>query len=183
MDLEEVGFTGDEENVGGINHTEVYLIDRKHLDTIETPPGLDDDPAPADFDTLMKIGTAHTPATGKGFIKIEVISKTGNVESTLAGEDGGKGYNNAFSFQVKGNSTKALGLLRWATNREIIALVKEIGGQIRQIGGSEIPAMLSEATSTLGGGTHEGKKHVAFTVADYQAYPAPVYDTDIPVPA
>lgn len=183
MNLEAIAFTGDEENVGGINHTEVYLIDRKELDTVEAPPGLDDDPAPADFDTLMKIASPHVPAMGKGFLKVEVIPKTGNIESALAGEDGGKGYTNSFSFHVKGNSTKALGLLRWATNREIIALVKEVGGQIRQIGGSEIPAMLSEATSSLGGGTHEGKKHVAFTISDYQAYPAPVYAGAIPEPA
>lgn len=183
MNLEAISFTGDEENVGGINHSEVWLIDRKLLDTVQSPPGLDDDPAPADFDTLMTIDTAHVPATGKGFLKIEVLPKTGNVESTLAGEDGGKGYNNAFSFQVKGNSTKALGLLRWATNREIVALVKEIGGQIRQIGGAEIPGMLSEATSSLGGGGHDGKKHVAFTIGDYQAYPAPVYSAAIPEPA
>lgn len=183
MDLEAIAFTGDEENVGGINHLEVYLIDRSKLTTIGEPPALDADTPPADFDTLMKIVDPHVPAgASDGFRKITVIPKTGNVESTMAGEDDGKVFNNSFTFHVKTNATKVLGLCRWAKNRDLIALVKEIGGQIRQIGGKEIPARISENTATLGGGGHDGKKHASFVIMDTQAYPAPVYDTSIPEP-
>ena len=183
MNLEAIAFTGDEENVGGINHTELWLIDRDLLDTISEPPKMDADVPPTDFDALMTIDTAHVPATGAGFRKIMAIPKTGNIESTLAGEDDGKVYNNAFTFQVKTNQAKVLGLLRWAANRNMVVLVKEIGGQIRQIGGKEIPARLMEATASLGGGGHEGKKHAAFTISDTQAYPAPIYSAAIPEPA
>ena len=106
MDLEAIAFTGDEENVGGINHLEVYLIDRKNLTTVVDPPNLDASTPPADFDELMKIATAHTPASGQGFLKIEVIPKTGNVESTLVGEDGGKAFQNNFAFHIKGITLK-----------------------------------------------------------------------------
>ena len=101
MNLEAIAFTGDEENVGGINHTELWLIDRDLLDTISEPPKMDADVPPASFDALMTIDTAHVPATGAGFRKIMAIPKTGNIESTLAGEDDGKVYNNAFTFRLK----------------------------------------------------------------------------------
>lgn len=183
MNLEEIAFTGDEENVGGVIHTEVWLIDYKKLTTIGAPPKMDADTPPATFDALMKVATAHVPVASEGFRKIEVIPKTGNIESVLSGEEKGKGYANSFTFQVLGNSTKALGLARWAANRDLVALVKEQGGQIRQFGSDVIPAMLQEATATTGGGGHDGSKHVAFTISDYQAYPAPVYDQAIPTPS
>lgn len=180
MNLENLAFTGDEEVVGGVNHTEVYLIDRKKLTTISEPPTLD---AAADLAEAATIAAAHVPEANLGFLKLQVIPKTGNVESVLAGEDDGKVYNNSFTFSVKGSSATALGLARAAKNKDLIALVKEIGGQIRQIGGKEIPARLSEATATLGGGAHDGRKMITFVISDTQGYPAPIYNAAIPLPA
>lgn len=179
-DLASIAFTGDEENVGGVNHTEVYAIDRNDLDTIEEPSDLT---TAVDLAEAGTISAAHMPATGKGFLKLQVIPKTGNIESTLAGEDDGKVYNNAFTFAIKTNKPEVVGLARWMKNQDMIFLVKEIGGNIRQIGGKEIPGRLTEATGTLGGGGHDGRKQISFTISDTQAYPAPVYTGAIPEPA
>lgn len=180
MDLETIAFTGEEENVGGIVHTDVWLIDRKLLDTLEDPPALD---TAAGLAEAATIAVAHVPAANEGFRKIEVVPKTGNIESTLAGETGGKVYNNVFAFGVKTNSAKVLGVCRWAKNRELVAICKEVGGPYRQIGSKEIPAELAELTASLGGGGHDGRKMVNFSISDTQAWVAPIYDAAIPEPS
>ncbi|MCO6501345.1 MAG: hypothetical protein J5I47_13350 [Vicingus serpentipes] len=172
-----LGWDG-QDNVGGIRHTEIYFAATDWFadNGIKKPST---HLGATSLEDLATISTSHVLLTGYGFMKITATPKTGNVESTLAGEDDGKVSNNKFTFMKPGSKAEVLGFQRKFQNRDGIWLVKEVDGQIRQIGSEEIPARMASVTNTLGGGGYDGKKGSTFEIEDFNAAPAPVYTGDI----
>lgn len=165
------------ENVGGIQETEIYYILRKDLDTLSEPVDFDSASTVAEMAT---ISAAHVPASGKGFKKITAIPETGEVASAMEGELDARVFKNSFNFSIKGNKDQVLGVQRQLKDKDMIVLVREFNGQLRQIGSKRHGARFETATGTLGGGARNGRRHNAFSIYDYAPYPSPVYSNEIP---
>lgn len=163
---------GGGDNVGGIQHTQIYFAAIDWFSAIKKPPTQS---AATTLASLITISENHTFLTGYGFMKIKATPKTGNIESPSAGETDGKVVNNVFTFMIPGSEAAVGGFRRKFQNRDGIWLVKEVDGTIRQIGSEEIPAIMETVTGTLGGGGHDGKKGRTFEIHDFQAYEAPIY--------
>ncbi|MGB5818830.1 MAG: hypothetical protein WBG90_05045 [Saonia sp.] len=168
---ENMDFCADQENAAGISPVEIYAARVQDFDTIEKPLAL------GVATTLVEAGsitTAHTFTAPKGFFKMSILPDTGSVETTNEGEKGSKTNTNSFGGTIPGNSARNVGFIRKYQNVGMIFLVKQINGDVRQIGSEDSPAYLSEASGNTGlkAGDING---IPVKFSDVQAYPAPVY--------
>ncbi|WP_421801773.1 hypothetical protein [Flagellimonas sp.] len=168
---ENIDFCADQENPAGISPVEIYCARVIDFDTIEKPTAL------GAALTLVEAGSitaAHTFTAPKGFFKINILPDTGSVETTNEGEKGSKTNTNVFSGTLPGNSARNIGFIRKYQNVGMIFIVKQINGEMRQIGSQDSPAYLTEASGTTGlkAGDING---MPVKFADVQSYPAPVY--------
>ena len=168
---ENMDFCADQENAAGVSPVEIFAARVQDFLAIIKPLAL------GVAVTLEEAGTIvgpHTFTPPKGFFKMSILPDTGSVETSNEGEKGSKTNSNSFSGTIPGNSARNIGFIRKYQNVGMIFLVKQINGDIRQIGSQDSPAYLSEASGTTGlkAGDINGIP-VKFT--DVQAYPAPVY--------
>jgi len=168
---ENMDFCADQENAAGISPVEIYAARVIDFDAIIKPLALG---VAVSLEEAGSITGPHTFTAPKGFFKISILPDTGSVETANEGEKGAKTNTNSFSGTIPGNSARNIGFIRKYQNVGMIFLVKQINGDVRQIGSEDSPAYLSEASGSTGlkAGDINGIP-VKFT--DVQAYPAPVY--------
>jgi len=168
---ENIDFCADQENPAGISPVEIYAARVIDFETIIKPAALG---VATTLELAGSIVDPHAFPAGKGFFKINILPDTGSVETTNEGEKGSKTNTNVFSGTLPGNSARNIGFIRKYQNVGMIFLVKQINGEIRQIGSEDSPAYLTEASGTTGlkAGDING---MPVKFADVQSYPAPVY--------
>lgn len=172
---ENMDFCADQENPAGISPVEIYAARVQDFDTIAKPLALG---VAVSLVEAGSINDPHTFTAPKGFFKINILPDTGSVETTNEGEKGSKTNTNYFGGTIPANSARNIGFIRKYQNVGMIFLVKQLNGDVRQIGSEDSPAYLSEATGNTGlkAGDING---MPVKFSDVQAYPAPVYTAAI----
>jgi len=160
------------EPVAGLS-SEVLIAPIKDFTVIgEPPPTLD---AYVNVADLATVTTAHTFPVGKGFTSINGVEETGNIKTTMIGDNEGHLFQNEAVMEVRGSSAELLGYLRLVKNLRFIAMLTEIGtGNVRQMGSKLMPARFSGIEAAIEAAM-EGKNSVTITMMDKQKWPAPVY--------
>ena len=144
MDLEDVVWPNGQNNDGGLA-TVLYVARASDFTTIRWIPD-----APASLEEKVTITTDHVFASGKCFKKISCTLEKGQLVSTLGGERNSHSYENMATIAQPGNKKLMLGLLEEFKNDDLIVLVKELDGQVRQLGWEDVPAHLDTGETTTG---------------------------------
>lgn len=160
------------EPVAGLS-TEVLIAPVKDFTVIGEPPATLE--GYEDVAELATVSVAHTFPVGKGFTSINGVEETGNIKTTMIGDNEGHLFQNELAIEVRGSSAAIQGYLRLVKNLRFIALATEIGsGNVRQIGSKLMPARFSGIEAAIEAAM-EGKNSVTITMMDKQKWPAPVY--------
>lgn len=168
--LEDIGGES-AEPVGGLT-AEVLIAEKKHFSAIFDPPALE---GYATYASLVTVAGPHTFTATNGFVKVEGVTETGTIKSTMIGSPGSQIFQNEQVIEVAGSEAELLGFLRVAKNMRFIALVTEVGtGNVRQLGSSRFPAKYSGIEHAIEAAM-EGKNAVTLTIMDKQPWPAPIY--------
>lgn len=118
----------------------------------------------------MEITTDHTFTVGKGFVKIYATDGSISLTTETVGAKDSRGVKNTLSFRVPGEDKELLEFANESVKDEMIILVKECGGTVRQLGND---CRGAELFSAFASGDKEGAKEHTFTAEIYS--PAPVY--------
>lgn len=178
------------EPTGGINHRKikVALLDWFETDGVKAPKPLCDSVEANEATTFAEMATIsedHVFKTGYGFMTIEAIQETVDIESAPIGEKRRKLFENKSNIQVAGSNADLLGFSRWIKNKDVVVLLPETeSGNYRQIG-SEAYAAMIEVTGKIEA-TVEGGNTQSYVVSDKQVFQAPIYAgtvTDMPAQA
>lgn len=144
LDLEDVVWPNGQNNDGGLA-TVLYVARKSDMTTIRWVPD-----SPADLEAKVTITTDHVFASGKCFKKVSCTLEKGQLVSNLVGERNSHSFENMATVGFAGNLKKALGLLEEFKNDDLIVLVKELNGQVRQLGWEDVPAHVETAETTTG---------------------------------
>ena len=169
--VKNISFAGGE-NVGGVQHSQFYLARLDWFLSIKKTKTRDTAVTAAE---LVTISDSHTFNTGYGFIQVTATMKTGNLESKSAGDLDGKVKNDVVSFAIAGSKASQLAFEKDNLNEDLILLITEIDGTVRQIGSAEIPARMETTNHSIGGGGFDGKKGSTYEVHGWGAGSAPIY--------
>ena len=169
--LEHIDYCPADEIAAGTTTTEIYAAPLSEFLAIIAPPALNVATTLSEAATIVGPHTFTSPA---GFIKLNILPDTGNVESPMVGEKGSKSFANSFGGTLPGTSARNLGFGRKYKNVPMIFLVKQNNGDIRQIG-SETRGAYFEEFTPASGAKPEDVNGIPFKITDVQAYPAPVY--------
>lgn len=174
MQLENIG-SSNPEPISGLAVLVYYAL-RKDFKTVAEPPAFD---AVGGFETKAAIATDHEFLEGKGFHTLTMVTETGKIETTPLGERKRKLSTNTLTGQIAGSEKAVLGFMRMVKNEDFIVLVKEVGSKnYRQLGSADLYAEFTNLTHTIEEAV-EGNNALAFTIADKQKWPAPVYEGEI----
>lgn len=138
--------------------------------------------AAATADEIVKITTAHTFLTGKGFHNLEVVMNTGGVESNSVGEIAGKSFEHMAKGFVSNNDPLNLGLLTKLASCKYILLVPEItedGTVYRQIGNEDRPGYCEDNSYNSGTAAADRRGTTVSFKSDGNATHAPFYSGTI----
>ncbi len=176
--LEDVGVASCEPMAGVA--TEVLYAERGDFETVLDPKSLCGTGAAATLDELAEIAVAgHTFKVGKKWNKLTMVAETGEITTTQIGEKKRRLFENQVSVQIAGSSSKLLGWMRWAKNKDLIVLVREVGtGNYRQFGSDLLSAWTESQEHKLEAAA-EGNNSTTVVVKDKQKWPAPVYKGDV----
>jgi len=168
---ENVDLCAGQESPAGVSSTEIFAARISDFETVAAVPEVDQ---ATTLSEACEISDSHIFPEGKGFFKVNILPETGYVECANEGEKGSKTNKNMFAGTLRGNSSRNLGFIRKYQNQGMVFLVREINGQLRQIGSTVSPAYMIEAAPNTG--TKPGDVNgIAFKFEDIQSYPAPVY--------
>lgn len=162
--------------------TEVLFAERADFETVVDPKSMCGTGAAATLDELAEIPSpGHVLKAGKKLNKLTTVQETGEVTTTQIGEKKRRLFENQVSIQVAGSSSKLLGFMRWAKNRDLIFLVREVGtGNYRQFGSNLLPAWTESQEHKIEANA-EGNVSATIVIKDKQKYPAPIYKGDVTV--
>jgi len=162
--------------------TEVLFAERSDFETLVDPKSMCGTGAAATLDELAEIPSpGHVLKAGKKLNKLTIVAETGEVTTTQIGEKKRRLFENQVSIQVAGSSSKLLGFMRWAKNRDLIFLVREVGtGNYRQFG-SDLLSAWTESQEHKIEAAAEGNVSATIVIKDKQKWPAPVYKGDVTV--
>jgi len=177
--IETIG-VADVEATGGFNHTEIYIAELKHFETLTQPLERDGDGSATTLAELVEISADHTFLTGFGFTKVKAIQDTVSLESNGAGTPKKSSiFENKLVFEMLGSESDILGLQRYLKGKDVVVLATEAeSGRLRQIGSARRGGTMSEYGAIIGANV-EDDNVCKFTFMDKQKYPAPIYEGTI----
>jgi hypothetical protein len=157
--------------------SEVYYSLHSDYESIEDPADICGTVTATTFDELIEIPASpgHIMKTATQLHKINFITNTGSVKSTMVGEKSRRLFENELVVELEGSSTTLLGFLRWIKNQKLVFNIVETGsGQVRQLGSKRLPAWVEGIEHAIEAAL-EGKNSVTLTLKDMQKWPSSVY--------
>lgn len=176
---EDIGYCPSDEPTGGVSPVDGYLAD---ISWVKEEAKLKEFKEATSYDELATIVGTHTFADGKGFLQVQILPETGEVNANGVGQKGQKSFVNEYSGTISGIGKKPSGFMRYWKNRNLIYIVRDNNGVLRQIGSVANPATFEEL-NLLSGKKGDDLVGVNFKVSAPSKAAAPIYEGTIAKPA